>query len=74
MIANEVSTASGSDRNITSPRPTLTQIEDPVATALGTDVAAPIRKGIARAADACYFETPCDLQGTSESKSSGRFN
>jgi hypothetical protein len=70
MIANEVSTGSGSDRVITSPRPTLTQMEDPVASLF----AAPVRKGIARAADACYFETPCDVQGTSESKSSGRFN
>jgi hypothetical protein len=38
MKANEVSTASGSDRVITSPGPTLTQIEDPVANAPGTDL------------------------------------
>lgn len=38
MIANEVSTGSGSDRVVSSPRPALTQIEDPIATAVGTDI------------------------------------
>ena len=37
-MADEVSTGRGSDRVISSPRLTLTQIEDPVATAPGTDL------------------------------------